>query len=188
MKVTTTAGNRLGQVLSILDADGTAVIVHGNDDQGITGEPKSGSSGGPRIACGVFTKVARSPEPSALFLPRAKRAGRRHEREWPQGEHRGELRVGGNGHSGQATRVGRANGGVRETLALVRLEAGGRVFEKKQPRLERDGAGQVDLRPLGSADRPDAARPSEAASSPHSAAGAPRPSSQSPREPGRSAV
>ena len=42
--------------LSIFDADGTAVIIHGNEDKGITGEPKSGVSGGPRIACGVFTK------------------------------------------------------------------------------------------------------------------------------------
>jgi Cu-Zn family superoxide dismutase len=42
--------------LSIFDADGTAVIVHGNEDKGITGEPKSGVSGGPRIACGVFVK------------------------------------------------------------------------------------------------------------------------------------
>lgn len=42
--------------LSLFDADGTAVIIHGNQDQGITGEPKSGVSGGPRIACGVLTK------------------------------------------------------------------------------------------------------------------------------------
>jgi Cu-Zn family superoxide dismutase len=42
--------------LSILDADGTAVIVHGNEDQGITGAPKSGVSGGPRVACGVIAK------------------------------------------------------------------------------------------------------------------------------------
>lgn len=42
--------------LSIFDADGTAIIIHGNPDQGITGEPKSGVSGGPRVACGVFTK------------------------------------------------------------------------------------------------------------------------------------
>lgn len=42
--------------LSIFDADGTAVIIHGNPDQGITGEPKSGVSGGPRVACGVFAK------------------------------------------------------------------------------------------------------------------------------------
>jgi Cu-Zn family superoxide dismutase len=42
--------------LSIFDSDGTAVIVHGNEDQGITGEPKSGVSGGPRVACGVIAK------------------------------------------------------------------------------------------------------------------------------------
>jgi Cu-Zn family superoxide dismutase len=42
--------------LSIFDADGTAIIVHGNPDQGITGAPKSGVSGGPRIACGVISK------------------------------------------------------------------------------------------------------------------------------------
>ena len=42
--------------LSLLDADGSAVIVHGNPDQGITGESKSGVSGGPRIACGVIEK------------------------------------------------------------------------------------------------------------------------------------
>jgi Cu-Zn family superoxide dismutase len=42
--------------LSIFDADGTAIIIHGNPDQGVTGEPKSGVSGGPRVACGVFTK------------------------------------------------------------------------------------------------------------------------------------
>jgi Cu-Zn family superoxide dismutase len=42
--------------LSLFDADGTAIILHGNPDQGITGEPKSGVSGGPRIACGVIQK------------------------------------------------------------------------------------------------------------------------------------
>ena len=42
--------------LTLLDADGTAIIVHGNPDQGITGEAKSGVSGGPRVACGVVTK------------------------------------------------------------------------------------------------------------------------------------
>lgn len=42
--------------LSIFDADGTAIIIHGNPDQGITGESKSGVSGGPRIACGVITR------------------------------------------------------------------------------------------------------------------------------------
>jgi Cu-Zn family superoxide dismutase len=42
--------------LSIFDADGTAIIIHANPDQGTTGAPKSGVSGGPRIACGVITK------------------------------------------------------------------------------------------------------------------------------------
>ena len=42
--------------LSVFDADGTAIIVHGNPDQGKSGEPKSGVSGGPRIACGVLQK------------------------------------------------------------------------------------------------------------------------------------
>lgn len=42
--------------LSLFDADGSAVIIHGNPDQGITGEPKSGVSGGPRVACGVISK------------------------------------------------------------------------------------------------------------------------------------
>ena len=39
--------------LSILDSDGSAVIVHGNPDQGISGPAASGVSGGPRIACGI---------------------------------------------------------------------------------------------------------------------------------------
>ena len=42
--------------LSLFDADGSAIIIHGNPDQGITGEPKSGVSGGPRVACGVITR------------------------------------------------------------------------------------------------------------------------------------
>jgi len=42
--------------LSIFDDDGTAIIIHVNEDQGITGAPKSGVSGGPRAACGVFMK------------------------------------------------------------------------------------------------------------------------------------
>jgi hypothetical protein len=44
------------QVDAISDADGTAIIIHGNPDRGITGESKSGVSGGPRVACGVFSK------------------------------------------------------------------------------------------------------------------------------------
>lgn len=43
-------------LISVFDADGTAIIIHANPDQGITGEPKSGLSGGPRVACGVLTK------------------------------------------------------------------------------------------------------------------------------------
>ncbi len=53
---TTTRVTLSGGPLSIFDSDGTAVIVHGNEDQGITGEPKSGVSGGPRVACGVIAK------------------------------------------------------------------------------------------------------------------------------------
>jgi superoxide dismutase, Cu-Zn family len=42
--------------LSLFDADGSAIILHGNPDQGITGERGSGVSGGPRVACGVINK------------------------------------------------------------------------------------------------------------------------------------
>lgn len=42
--------------ISVFDADGTAIIVHAKPDQGKTGEPKSGLSGGPRVACGVIRK------------------------------------------------------------------------------------------------------------------------------------
>jgi superoxide dismutase, Cu-Zn family len=42
--------------LTVFDADGTALIIHANPDQGTTGEPKSGVAGGPRIACGVLMK------------------------------------------------------------------------------------------------------------------------------------
>jgi len=42
--------------LSLFDADGSAIIIHGNPDQMTTGEPKSGVSGGPRVACGVIEK------------------------------------------------------------------------------------------------------------------------------------
>lgn len=43
--------------VSLFDANGSAVIVHGNPDQGITGAAGSGVSGGPRIACGVIEAV-----------------------------------------------------------------------------------------------------------------------------------
>jgi Cu-Zn family superoxide dismutase len=42
--------------LSVFDADGTAIIIHANPDQGMTAETKAGLSGGPRAACGVVTK------------------------------------------------------------------------------------------------------------------------------------
>jgi Cu-Zn family superoxide dismutase len=42
--------------LSIFDADGTAIVIHANPDEGITAESKAGKSGGPRAACGVVVK------------------------------------------------------------------------------------------------------------------------------------
>jgi Cu-Zn family superoxide dismutase len=36
---------------------GSAVIVHLNEDQGATGPPGSGVSGGPRLACGVIERT-----------------------------------------------------------------------------------------------------------------------------------
>jgi Cu-Zn family superoxide dismutase len=40
--------------LSLFDANGSAIIIHRNPDQGIPGPAGSGVSGGPRIACGVI--------------------------------------------------------------------------------------------------------------------------------------
>ncbi|MDQ3069314.1 MAG: superoxide dismutase family protein [Acidobacteriota bacterium] len=56
LKATTTRVTLSDGPLSVFDADGTAFIVHGKPDQGKTGEPKSGLSGGPRVACGVIAK------------------------------------------------------------------------------------------------------------------------------------
>lgn len=56
MKIQTTRVTLSPGPLSIFDEDGTAIIIHGNPDQGITGAPKSGVSGGPRVACGVVGK------------------------------------------------------------------------------------------------------------------------------------
>ena len=56
MKIMTTRVTLSEGPLSVFDADGTAIIVHGNEDKGTTGEPKSGVSGGPRVACGVLAK------------------------------------------------------------------------------------------------------------------------------------
>jgi Cu-Zn family superoxide dismutase len=56
MKAATTRVTLSDGPLSLFDADGSAIIVHANPDQGITGESKSGVSGGPRVACGVIEK------------------------------------------------------------------------------------------------------------------------------------
>ena len=56
IKTTTTRVTLSAGPLSVFDADGTAIIVHGEADQGKTGEPKSGLSGGPRVACGVIER------------------------------------------------------------------------------------------------------------------------------------
>ena len=56
MKIVTSRVTLSAGPLSLFDTDGTAIIIHGNPDQGITGESKSGVSGGPRVACGVVTK------------------------------------------------------------------------------------------------------------------------------------
>ena len=56
MKAATTRVTLSDGPVSLFDADGSAIIIHGNPDQGITGESKSGVSGGPRVACGVIEK------------------------------------------------------------------------------------------------------------------------------------
>jgi Cu-Zn family superoxide dismutase len=56
LKAVTTRVSLSPGPLSLFDADGSAVTVHANPDQGTTGAPKSGVSGGPRIACGVIAK------------------------------------------------------------------------------------------------------------------------------------
>ena len=56
MKIITSRVTLSSGPLSLFDADGTAIIIHGNEDKGVTGEPKSGVSGGPRVACGVIVK------------------------------------------------------------------------------------------------------------------------------------
>jgi Cu-Zn family superoxide dismutase len=56
MKVITTRVTLSDGPLSLFDADGSTIIIHGNPDQMITGAPKSGVSGGPRVACGVIEK------------------------------------------------------------------------------------------------------------------------------------
>src|SRR3954465_4891247 len=61
MKIATTRVTLSDGPLSLLDADGSAIIIHANPDQGITGAAGSGVSGGPRAACGVIEKKDRRP-------------------------------------------------------------------------------------------------------------------------------
>jgi len=56
MKIVTTRVTLSDGPLSLFDADGSAIIIHGNPDQGTTGAAGSGVSGGPRVACGVIEK------------------------------------------------------------------------------------------------------------------------------------
>jgi len=56
LRVSTTRVTLSDGPLTVFDSDGTAIIIHGNPDQGVTGEPRSGVSGGPRVACGVLQK------------------------------------------------------------------------------------------------------------------------------------
>ena len=56
MKIVTSRVTLSEGPLSVFDADGTAIIIHGNEDKMTTGAPKSGVSGGPRVACGVLVK------------------------------------------------------------------------------------------------------------------------------------
>ena len=56
LEATTTRVTVSDGPLTLFDDDGSAVISHVNEDQGITEAPKSGVSGGPRAACGVIMK------------------------------------------------------------------------------------------------------------------------------------
>lgn len=55
-KARTTRVSLTAGPLSVFDADGTAIIIHAEQDKGVTGEAKSGVGGGARIACGVLVK------------------------------------------------------------------------------------------------------------------------------------
>ena len=56
MKIVTSRVTLSDGPLSLFDTDGSAIVIHGEPDQGITGQPKSGVSGGPRVACGVINR------------------------------------------------------------------------------------------------------------------------------------
>ena len=43
--------------LSLMDSDGTALIIHAREDQRKSGPTGSGVSGGPRLACGIIKKL-----------------------------------------------------------------------------------------------------------------------------------
>jgi Cu-Zn family superoxide dismutase len=49
--------------LSILDANGSTIILHEKADQGISGPAKSGVSGGARIACGIIERGTQKAQP-----------------------------------------------------------------------------------------------------------------------------
>jgi len=55
-KAVTTRATIADGPLSLFGPDGTAIIIHGKPDEGVTAEDKAGKSGGPRVACGVITK------------------------------------------------------------------------------------------------------------------------------------
>jgi superoxide dismutase, Cu-Zn family len=57
LRAVTTRATLSDGPLTLFDADGSAIIIHGNEDKMITGAPKSGVSGGPRVACGVVRKM-----------------------------------------------------------------------------------------------------------------------------------
>lgn len=56
LEATTTRITLSDGPLSALDADGSAIIIHGQQDQLTSGPAKSGVSGGPRLACGIIKR------------------------------------------------------------------------------------------------------------------------------------
>lgn len=56
LKVVTNRITLSDGLLSVFDADGTAIIIHANPDSGVTAEARAGASGGPRAACGVISR------------------------------------------------------------------------------------------------------------------------------------
>lgn len=56
LEATTTRITLSDGPLSVMDADGSAILIHGNQDQLKSGATKSGVSGGPRVACGLIKR------------------------------------------------------------------------------------------------------------------------------------